>query len=60
MPRSSSVIKAARFAPIVWLGAGWFLGAGCGPPERRSVNVPAELSRGVELGTGLGASNAGL
>ena len=50
MPRSSSVIKAARFAPIVWLGAGWFLGAGCGPSERGSVKVPAELSRGGQAG----------
>ena len=60
MPRSSCYIKAARFAPILGLGAGSLLGAGCGPPERGSVKPPAELSRGAKPGYDPGRAKAGL
>jgi hypothetical protein len=52
-PSSSSVIKAARFAQIGWLGADSILGAGGAPVGRGSEKVPEKLSRESSWGLAL-------
>jgi hypothetical protein len=58
MPMSSRFLKVVRIAPILSLGLGLLLVAGCGPPEAGSVKLPAELSRGAKPGYGPGAAKA--
>jgi hypothetical protein len=60
MPRSDWFVKAARSAPILSLGLGLLVVAGCGPPERGSVKGPAELGWRAKLGYGPGAAKAGV
>jgi hypothetical protein len=56
MPMSSWFIKVARIAPILSLGLGLLVVAGCGPPEAGSVKLPADFKRSGPMGYGPAAS----
>ena len=56
MSKSSQFLTAARFAPIVSLGLGLLVVAGCGPPEAGSIELPEELKRSGPMGYGPTAS----
>jgi hypothetical protein len=59
MPRSTRFVKVVRLAPILSLGIGLLVVAGCGPPEAGSVKLPEELRRGTKPRYGPGAVKAG-
>jgi hypothetical protein len=59
MPTSSWCIKVAHIAPIVSLGIGLLVVAGCGPPETGSIKLPEGLKRPGPKGYRPVASQAG-